>query len=91
MFGCAGSSLLGGLSLVEHVEATLPLSGCSAWASHCGGLLAVEHGLQSTVSLVVAHALSCSVACGNLPGSGTEPVSPALAGGFFTTEPEGKP
>ena len=28
---------------------------------------------------------------GNLPGSGIEPMSPALAGGFFTTEPPGKP
>ena len=26
-----------------------------------------------------------------LPGPGTEPVSPALAGGFFTPEPPGKP
>ena len=26
-----------------------------------------------------------------LPGSGIKPVSPALAGGFFTTEPLGKP
>ena len=25
------------------------------------------------------------------PGPGIEPVSPALAGGFFTTEPPGKP
>ena len=24
---------------------------------------------------------------GDLPGPGTEPVSPALAGGFFTTDP----
>ena len=31
---------------------------------------------------------------GGLPNPGTEPetpVSPALAGGFFTTEPQGKP
>ena len=28
---------------------------------------------------------------GDLPGPGTEPVSPALAGGFLTTEPPGKP
>ena len=28
---------------------------------------------------------------GDLPNSGIEPVSPALAGGFFTTEPPGKP
>ena len=26
----------------------------------------------------------------DLPGPGFEPVSPALAGGFFTTEPPGK-
>ena len=26
---------------------------------------------------------------GDLPGSGTEPASPALAGRFFTTEPPG--
>ena len=28
---------------------------------------------------------------GDLPDPGTEPISPALAGGFFTTEPPGKP
>ena len=27
----------------------------------------------------------------DVPGPGTEPVCPALAGGFFTTEPPGKP
>ena len=27
----------------------------------------------------------------DLPGPGLEPVSPALAGGFFTTAPPGKP
>ena len=27
----------------------------------------------------------------DLPGSGIEPISSALAGGFFTTEPLGKP
>ena len=27
----------------------------------------------------------------DLPELGTEPMSPALAGGFFTTEPSGKP
>ena len=26
----------------------------------------------------------------DFPGLGIEPVSPALAGGFFTTEPPGK-
>ena len=28
---------------------------------------------------------------GDLPGTGIEPGSPALAGGFFTAEPPGKP
>ena len=28
---------------------------------------------------------------GDLPKAGIEPVSPALAGGFFTTEPPGNP
>ena len=28
---------------------------------------------------------------GDLPDLGTEPVSPALAGGFFAAEPPGKP
>ena len=28
---------------------------------------------------------------GDLPKPGIEPMSPALAGGFFTTEPPGKP
>ena len=28
---------------------------------------------------------------GDLPGPGIEPTSPALAGGFFTAEPLGKP
>ena len=28
---------------------------------------------------------------GDLPGPGMEPTSPALAGGFFSTEPPGKP
>ena len=28
---------------------------------------------------------------GDFPNLGIEPVSPALAGGFFTTEPPGKP
>ena len=38
-------------------------------------------------SIAVAHGLSCSVGCGNLPKSGIELVSPALASRFFTTEP----
>ena len=36
------------------------------------------------------HGLCCSETW-DLPGSGIEPVSPALAGEFFTAEPPGKP
>ena len=62
------------------------LSSCSVWACHCGDLL-----LQSTGSTPVVCGLRCSVACGNLPGLGIKPMSPALAGRFFTTEPPGGP
>jgi len=45
------------------------------------GSAVVAHGLQSTGLIAVVY----------LPGSGTESVSPALAGRFFTTESPGKP
>ena len=48
-------------------------------------------GLWSTGSVVVAHGLSCSVACGIFPDQGSNLLSLALVGGFFTTEPPGKP
>ena len=64
----------------------------------------VEHRLQGTwlqQSRLLAprepaqhlwvHGLSCPTACGTFPGSQMEPVSPASAGKFFTTEPPGKP
>ena len=56
------------------------------------------HGLSSYGSRVLDHRpvaavhadeLLCSM--WDLPGPGIEPVSPALAGRFFTTEPPGKP
>ena len=62
-------------------------------ASLCGGAQA----LGAQASVVVACGLtSCGsrawLLCGmwDLPGPGTEPVSPALAGGFLTTAPPGK-
>ena len=53
--------------------------------------IVVAPRLQSTDSAVVAHALSCLVARGIFPDQLMEPMSPALAGGCFTTEPLGKP
>ena len=64
-----------------------------AWAS-----VVVACGLSSCGSQAVERRLS---SCGawayllhgmwDLPGPGLEPMSPALAGGFLTTEPPGKP
>ena len=45
------------------------------------------HGISQATTLEWV-AISSS---GDLLDSGIEPVSPALAGGFFTTEPPGKP
>ena len=60
--------------------------------------VAAAHGLSSCGSRALEHRLSgCGaqayLLCGmrDLPGSGIEPVSPALAGSFFTTEPPRKP
>ena len=62
---------------------------CGAWASHCGGFsccrahrlqqlwhvgsVIVARRLQSTGSVVVAHGLSCSTACGIFPDQGLNP------------------
>ena len=54
------------------------------------GSVGVARRLWSTGSIVVVHRLSCSAVCGIFLDQGVEPVSPALASGFFTTEPPGK-
>ena len=72
---------------------------CGEQASHCGGFSCCgAQALGGRASAVVAHGPS---SCGewaqllrgmwDLPGPGLEPVSPALAGGFLTTAPPGKP
>ena len=84
-FGRAGSSLL---------STGFLFSSRSAWAAHCYGFSccrarALGRGLSRRGfgalehSPVVAARLSCPAARGILP----EPMLPALAGGFFTTEP----
>ena len=75
-------------------------SSCGKW----GPLFIAVHGpLTIAASLVAEHKLqmhrlsSCGsraqLLCGmcDLPRPGLEPVSPALAGGFSTTAPPGKP
>ena len=50
------------------------------------GSQALEHRLSSCAAQAL---LSCVM--WDLPSQGIEPVSPAFAGGFFTTEETGKP
>ena len=81
-------------------EQGLP-SSCQARASHFSGPLVAEHGfqgtwaqqvqLQSTGSVVVTHRLLFFHNMQDLPRPGIKLASPALAGGFFTTQPPGKP
>ena len=47
--------------------------------------------LWSIDSVIVAHGLSYSKACGISPDQGSKLVSPVLAGRVFTTESAGKP
>ena len=53
---------------------------CGAQASHCGGSSLWSEGsvgaaprLQGTGSEIIAHRLSCSVACGISPDQGLKP------------------
>ena len=94
-----GFSLLFRISLVVVSGAILC---CGVQASHCGGFSccgawALGRSGFSSCSHAREHRLdscdtwhSCSEACGSLPRSGIEPVSPALAGGFLSTEPSWK-
>ena len=52
--------------------------GLSAWTSHWGGFFCWEHGLQghrlsSIGSLIAAHGLSCSEACGIIRDQESKP------------------
>ena len=80
IFGRAGSSLLGS-SLVAASRAP-----SSIWIWCSGSPLRRLLLLGPPGSAVVAHGLRCMW---DLPGSGLEPISPAQAGGFFTTERQG--
>ena len=99
IYGRAGSWLL--LGLFSSCGEQGLLSSCSAWASHCGGFSccgAQAVGYSGTWPLGSrAQAQSLwfmgLVVCGtwDLPRPGIKPVSPAVPGRFFTTEPAGKP
>ena len=68
------------------------------WGFSCGARAPECSGFRSCGSPALEHSFnSCGewalLLCGtwDLPRLGIKPVSPALAGGFFTTEPPGKP
>ena len=79
------------------------LSSCSVRADHCGGVSCrgaqplAQVGFSSWHPQALEHRLSSCGAWAQLfrgmrdpPGKGMEPVSPALVGGFFASEPPGK-
>ena len=72
-------------------ECGLRLQGVGASAAAPRGLLSC--GFQAPECGLSSCGVRASLLRGmwDLPGSGIEPVSPALAGRFFTTEPPGKP
>ena len=87
-FGCAGSSLLCGFfptcsewGLLSSVVCG-DFSCCGAQALGCVGFSICAAGAHCS-------AASSVLICSSIPG--IEPTCPALAGGFFTTEPPGKP
>ena len=93
--GCVGSSLLCvGFLQLWRAGATLC---CGAQASHCSGFFCCGAVLQARrlqqLWLVGSRAQAQQLLRGmwDLPRPGLEPVSPALAGGFLTTAPSGKP
>ena len=90
------------INLFIYFLAVLGLRFCAWASSSCGErgplFITVRGPLTIAASLVAEHRLSN---CGSraqllrgmwdFPGPGLEPVSPALAGGFLTTAPPGKP
>ena len=85
------------LFIVVHGLLIAVASRCGAQALGMWASVVVAHGLSSCGSRALEHRLSN---CGaraelprsmwDLPGPGLEPMSPALAGGYFTTAPPGK-
>ena len=89
LIGCAGSSLL--CQLFSNCGERRLLSSCGAWAPHCSGFS--SHRARALGHQLNSHCSPASLphSMWDLPGSGLGPVSPALAGGFFTPESPGEP
>ena len=67
------------------------LLSCGLWSTWASVVVAPRLSSCGVGSVVVVHGLRCSAACRILvPQPGIKPVSSALQGRFFTTEPQGK-
>ena len=89
-----GYSLVVGWGLLVAVASLVAEHGF--WGTPASGV--VDCGLRSCGFQALEHRFSicgtrAELLCGmwHLSGSGIKPMSPALAGGFYTTEPSGKP
>ena len=87
--GSSPAAVSGPLPEVACCRPRAPGARASAVAAQ--RLRIVSPGLQSAGSGVGAHTGLMPHAVWGLPGPGIEAMSPALAGGFFTTEPQGGP
>ena len=67
------------------------LLSCGLWSTWASVVVAPRLSSCGVGSVVVVYGLRCSAACRILvPQPGIKPVSSALQGRFFTTEPQGK-
>ena len=95
-FSCGEWGLLfivvcGLLIVVASLVAEHRLQACGLQQLWHVGSVVVARRLQSAGSVVVAHGAQLFCSMWDLPRPGLEPASPALAGGFLTTAPPGKP
>ena len=102
IFGCVRSLLLHAGFLLIVASGDYSLLQCAGFSLRWLLLLRSTGSRLMGFSSYGAWALECRLgSCGvraqllhgmwDLPGPGLEPVSPALAGGFLTTAPLGKP
>ena len=78
-----------------HVTISMPVCLLSCSVLSCSFETPWTVAYQASLSMGLSQQEYCSglpfSPPGDLPDPGIEPVPPALVGGFFTTEPHGKP
>ena len=70
---------------------SLAAVGGGAQAPHCRSLCCLAQALGAWASVVVIPWAWLPLGMWDPPRPGIKPMSPALAGGFLTIEPSGKP